>query len=207
MFPCEMARHIAVFSREARKYGHFRSRRAHDIDGSGSAHAARSGPDRGLICFMSRTSDRSPGTSSLPPLLVCAGGGGAARGRGRGTLAAGDVVAGVVVVADLFSGVSFALGLVALGTGPVVAGVFGLTAAPLPDAARAGDVVAGIVVVGVVVADLVSGPGFVFGVVTPTGPVVPLGNAGPFFMPGRVLSAGSVVGATFVCNVVGVVPF
>jgi len=123
----------------------------------------------------------------------------------------------VVVVADLFSGVSFALGLVTLGTGPVVAGVFGLTAAPLPDAAPAGDVVAGdvvtgdvvagVVVVGVVVADLLSGPGFVFGVVTPTGPVVPLGNAGPFFMPGRVLSAGSVVGATFVCNVVGVVPF
>src|SRR5260370_35749343 len=68
MFPCEMARYIAVFSREARKYGHFRSRRAQDIDGSGSAHDARSGPDRGLICFMFSTSERSAGTSWLPPV-------------------------------------------------------------------------------------------------------------------------------------------
>src|SRR5258708_25093707 len=73
MFPCEMARYIAVFSREARKYGHFRSRRAHDIDGSGSAHDARSGPDRGLICFMFSTSERSAGTSWLPPVPVSAG--------------------------------------------------------------------------------------------------------------------------------------
>src|SRR5260370_26410227 len=75
MFPCEMARYIAVFSREARKYGHFRSRRAHDIDGSGSAHDARSGPDRGLICFMLSTSERSAGTSWLPPVPVSAGAG------------------------------------------------------------------------------------------------------------------------------------
>src|SRR5260221_10814994 len=75
MFPCEMARYIAVFSREARKYGHFRSRRAHDIDGSGSAHDARSGPDRGLICFMFSTSERSAGTSWLPPVPVSAGAG------------------------------------------------------------------------------------------------------------------------------------
>src|SRR5258708_36891815 len=72
MFPCEMARYIAVFSREARKYGHFRSRRAQDIDGSGSAHDARSGPDRGLICFMFSTSERSAGTSWLPPVPVSA---------------------------------------------------------------------------------------------------------------------------------------
>src|SRR5260370_10879475 len=72
MFPCEMARYIAVFSREARKYGHFRSRRAHDIDGSGSAYDARSGPDRGLICFMFSTSERSAGTSWLPPVPVSA---------------------------------------------------------------------------------------------------------------------------------------
>src|SRR5260221_11132578 len=72
MFPVEMARYIAVFSREARKYGHFRSRRAQDIDGSGSAHDARSGPDRGLICFMFSTSERSAGTSWLPPVPVSA---------------------------------------------------------------------------------------------------------------------------------------
>jgi len=72
MFPCEMARYIAVFSREARKYGHFHSRRAHDIDGSGSAYDARSGPDRGLICFMFSTSERSAGTSWLPPVPVSA---------------------------------------------------------------------------------------------------------------------------------------
>src|SRR5260370_34014322 len=73
MFPCEMARYIAVFSREARKYGHFRSRRAHDIDGSGSAHDARSGPDRGLICFMFSTSQRSARTSWLPTVPISAG--------------------------------------------------------------------------------------------------------------------------------------
>ncbi len=72
MFPCEMARYIAVFSREARKYGHFHSRRAHDIGGSGSAHDTRSGPDRGLICFMFSTSERSAGTSWLPPVPVSA---------------------------------------------------------------------------------------------------------------------------------------
>src|SRR5258708_10913026 len=73
MFPCEMARYIAVFSREARKYGHFHSRRAHDIGGSGSAHDASSGPEGGMICFMFSTSDRSAGTCWLPPVPVWGG--------------------------------------------------------------------------------------------------------------------------------------
>lgn len=106
---------------------------------------------------------------------------------------AGDVAG--VVVADLFSGVGFALGF---GTGPVVVGVFGLPAAPVPDAGPAGDVV------GVVVTDLLSGVSLAPGVVTPgTGPVVPWGKGEPPFMPGRVLSFGSVLGATFVCSVAG----
>ena len=67
----------------------------------------------------------------------------------------------------MFSGVGFTLGLVTPGTGPVV---FGLPAAPVPDAGPAGDV---IVVVGVV-ADLLSGVSLAPGVVTPgTGPVGP----------------------------------
>ena len=80
--------------------------------------------------------------------------------------------------------------------------VFGLRAPPAPDAAPAGEAV------GVVVADLFSGPGFVLGFAMPEGgSFAPLGNADPPFIPGRVLSAGSVVGDTLVCNVVGVVPF
>jgi hypothetical protein len=93
-------------------------------------------------------------------------------------------------VADLLSGVSFILGFV------------GAPAVPAPDAAPAGEAV------GVVVADLFSGPGFVLGFAMPEGDsFAPLGNADPPFMPGRVLSAGSVVGDTLVCNVVCVVPF
>ena len=70
----------------------------------------------------------------------------------------------------MFSGVGFTLGLVMPGTGPVVVGVFGLPAAPVPDAGPAGDV---IVVVGVV-ADLLSGVSLAPGGVTPgTGPVGP----------------------------------
>lgn len=73
-----------------------------------------------------------------------------------------------MVVSSLFSGVGFALGLVTLGTGPVVVGVLGLPAAPVPDAGPAGDVVDG------VVADLFSGASLAPGVVTPgTGTVVP----------------------------------
>ena len=101
---------------------------------------------------------------------------------------AGDVVAGVVV-ADLFSGVSFALGVVTPGTGPVVPGVFGAPGAPGPDAGPAGDVVAG-----VVVADLFSGVSLALGLVTPgTGPVVPGGNGGAPLVPGigRALSFDS----------------
>jgi hypothetical protein len=68
----------------------------------------------------------------------------------------------------LFSGVGFALGLVTPGTGPVVVGVFGLTAAPVAGAGPAGVVVDG------VVADLFSGASLAPGVVTPgAGAVVP----------------------------------
>jgi hypothetical protein len=68
----------------------------------------------------------------------------------------------------LFSGVGFALGLVTPGTGPVVVGVLGLPAVPVPDVGPAGDVVVG------VVADLLSGVSFAPGVVTPgTGPIGP----------------------------------
>lgn len=113
---------------------------------------------------------------------------------------AGGVVG--VVVADLFPGVSFTLGFVTPCAGPVVPSVFGVAAVPAPVAGPAG------AVAGVVVADLFSGPGFVPGFIRPgVNPLAPFGNAAPPFMPGRVLSAGSVVGATFVCKVVGVVPF
>src|SRR5258708_5780766 len=178
MFPCEMARYIAVFSREARKYGHFRSRRAQDIDGSGSAHDARSGPDRGLICFMFSTSERSAGTSWLPPVPVSAAAGeraaAAAVAAPDGRVGPPDagVVGGGVVLAGVVAGVGVARGVGRVGPGPVVAGGFGVAAARLADAAPAGgvvagDVVAGDVVVGVVVADLLAGAGFVFGVATP----------------------------------------
>jgi hypothetical protein len=118
---------------------------------------------------------------------------------------AGDVVVGVVV-ADLFSGLSFTPGLVTPGTGPVVAGVFGLPAAPVPDTGPAGDVV-----VGVVVADLFSGVSLAPGGVPPgMGPVVPGGAGGAPLVPGTgsALVFGSALGDTFVCNVVaGAVPF
>jgi hypothetical protein len=122
---------------------------------------------------------------------------------------AGDVAG--VVVADLLSGVSFALGLLTLGTGPVVPGVFGAPGAPGPDAGPAGDVVAG-----VVVADLFSGVSLALGLVTPgTGPVVPGGKGGAPFVPGTgsalalgsALAFGSMLGETLVCNGVVAAPF
>lgn len=102
------------------------------------------------------------------------------------------------VVTDLFSGVSFALGLVAPRAGPVVPGVFEPSAAPAPVAGPDGDVL---------VADLFSGA-IVFGLVVPTaGCFAPCGNGLPSLEPGSALSFGSVVGDTLLCNVVGGVPF
>jgi hypothetical protein len=108
-----------------------------------------------------------------------------------------------VVVADLFSGVSFALGVVTPGTGPVVPGVFGAPGAPGPEAGPAGGVVAGVVVA------LFSGVSLALGLVTPgTGPVVPGGKGGAPFVPGTgsalalgsALAFGSMLGETLVCK-------
>jgi hypothetical protein len=112
--------------------------------------------------------------------------------------AVGDCVAGVAVT-DLFSGPGFPLGGVPPCAGPVVPKVFGLPAAPAPDAGPVG---------GVVVDNLFSRAGFALRLVTPgVDSFGPLGRVVPPFMPGRVLSAGSVLEVAFVCDVFAVVPF
>jgi hypothetical protein len=87
----------------------------------------------------------------------------------------------------------------------VVPNVFGLPAAPAPEAGPVGGVV-----VGVVVDNLFSRAGFALRLFTAgTGPVVPLGAAGVPLVPGtgRVFSFDSVLEVALVCDVFAVVPF
>jgi hypothetical protein len=264
MFPCEMARYIAGFPREARKYGQFltpRQRANTAPHRSGcrviedeDERPARppSGPDRtgfqhfGLFAghFLAGAGFGGAGLGGGGGAGRGGGGGGRAAGAGRGGGAAcrgggggggaarragsalgfgggGGGGTGFEAAIAGFDGGGGGGSLFRVGswTGSFCVGVeaalpaFGFSTSgadglvpdvfALPPAAGLAVPVAGDV--GGVVVSLFSGAGFRPGFAAPdAGSLMPAGGKeAPPFMPGSVLSLGSVFGAVFVCKVPG----